>query len=315
MLITDAPPHGRQFYAAGDARFRDDSYPEAHPEGLTARSVMEAVKSKDIDLLLGHVIPEATRKMEEVFQAEWEALRKDDTERQMRPGVCIVDREAETANLDGFRIVFVLDESGSMSGDPWKGVVDALRTFVAQRQADTQSTCVDIMTVVQFNTKARPTLGWTAVGSYTLPAELGMAGGSTLFNPALEFARAQLDASNATHASLTPMIVFMSDGDSCPSDQANAVATACAIKSSYSNLELRTIGFGSECTAGSAGGNQLKGIADAGGGKFCSAADAATLKEQFKDIARGSTVADRLIIVVGQKIAEMVSTQVMFEHL
>lgn len=100
-------------------------------------------------------------------------------------------------------LIFCLDESGSMSGGPWEELLVALQAFLRVR-IDAGS--ADIVSVVQFDDKARQTLSCESLGA-ALATNFILRGGGTNFKPAIGL------ATQAAAAQALPcMVIFMSDG-------------------------------------------------------------------------------------------------------
>ena len=103
-----------------------------------------------------------------------------------------------------------LDIHGWQSGQPWKDLVEAVRSFLQLRQG---ANATDIVSVVLFNDGSR--FVCTAMPLTDCLARLGellqMHGGGTKFGPALSCAHGVI-AKALQQAEYSPLLIFMSDG-------------------------------------------------------------------------------------------------------
>ena len=106
-------------------------------------------------------------------------------------------------------VIFVLDESGSMGGSPWKSLMDAYQAFLKKRMGD-QGGEGDMVSIVLFHSTAR------IVGPIIQPIEAA----PNYINPLLQgtcFQPAMLEAEKClavTPSNKSPVVLFMSDGGS-----------------------------------------------------------------------------------------------------
>jgi hypothetical protein len=169
LLVTDAPPHGREFYS--DRASVVDAYPGGVP-GLTTTSVMEELVRADVELLFCHVNKPATEQAERVLADTYNAVRAASAssrpDRRMLQGIDLrVETPGPAAPAGaggpaapgalGTHFVFVVDESGSMVGSNWAAVIAALISFKQTRLAAGGSgqgvlSTQDIVSVVKFGT-------------------------------------------------------------------------------------------------------------------------------------------------------------------
>lgn len=135
-------------------------------------------------------------------------------------------------------IVFCLDESGSMTGQPWLDLVHAFSNFVQMRIGTGSSQ--DLVSVVQFDRRARATLSLGSLND-AQRLNLNMQGGGTCFKPALHYALHLLESGRRASGSLTPVLVFMSDG---MNEDGSCVENMGALHSQFPELQCHTIFFG-----------------------------------------------------------------------
>jgi len=224
--------------------------------------------------------------------------------------------DADKTELDaGFHIIFVLDESGSMSEQGrWGGLCTAYVDFLNRRVADQGAG--DVITVIQFDDSGRTICA--AVPIAQAPRNLSMRGNGTNFGAAL--AEAEHHVASAGAGGRSPVMIFMSDGDASPADDVmkrifdstKKPVVINGVTEERSELQVHVIAFG-------AGANTrpLEGIANACGanGKFHSAADNGMLSQTFKAIASGCSAMDGLINQFGQKISEQVANKLFLDYL
>ena len=116
-----------------------------------------------------------------------------------------------------YHVVFVLDESGSMEGQPWNSVVDAVKDFLNVRLlvgAD------DIISLITFNGSARIACQLIAIEDcHQQLSSLRFHGGGTRFAPALSRSQEVLIRGREQHPDHKPVLLFMSDGASCDGER------------------------------------------------------------------------------------------------
>ena len=114
-----------------------------------------------------------------------------------------------SARLSGqYHVVCCYDESGSMRGRPWADLQQAHQTCMGTLQ---QMTGVKV-SIVQFDSTARIVLELVdpKVAAQT---NLPFRGGGTYFKPSLELAWELLQIGLQQHSGVTPVLLFMSDGE------------------------------------------------------------------------------------------------------
>jgi len=168
-----------------------------------------------------------------------------------------------------FNVVFCLDESGSMKGQPWCDLCAAFTKFLEQRRGRS-----DVVSVVQFSSSARTTLSCVTV-EQALSATLDFQSGGTQFHPALLKARFFLENPSK---GMTPVLIFMSDGENGDGD-CDSVMQQLADASR--GLVVHTIFFG--CSHS----ERLQSMAAVVNGQYHGSVDGVKLQETFEDIARG----------------------------
>jgi len=315
LLLTDAPAHG-MVPTGSKGMTNVDKYSILHPDGLTAKSVIDSLIKKEIDLFICSFNPNATAVTEEILSNLY-MNHGDNTEQRQITSIPMVPakselvaahhhRKTDVLGTHGQHIVFVLDMSGSMCNS-WSGVVAAYNQYLARRiQSQNQS---DLVSVVQFDASA--TISVFKVPIEQAPHNLSYSGGGTLFFPA---ARSAFELASDTPRTNVPVVVFMSDGGT---HDASAAADTFAelnrnIRHSHgSDLELHVIAFGSQSST-----SQLQQIASSSrNGKLHTSADTAELSSIFVEIAGSSNVTEMLEAEIGKRISEAVSDRLSLEYI
>ncbi|CAF3956268.1 unnamed protein product, partial [Rotaria magnacalcarata] len=144
VLITDAPGHGRELN--DDA---SDRYPSG--TGHSVSSICDRLLQQDseIEFMFCCVNPAATLKMQRAFETYYNA-KKDQTGKEFKTIKLFGDQPIDSRL---FHFVFILDESGSMSGYGWNSLLRAYQSFLDRRRNDQGSD--DLFSVIQFQSTAR----------------------------------------------------------------------------------------------------------------------------------------------------------------
>jgi len=312
MLLTDAPSHS--MVPAGSANvINADTYSVRHPQGLTADSIVDTLMSKEIDLFLCSFNPRATAPTEEKL-SEMYLNHVDNTEEREITTIHMVEKQdcqspgSELSGGYGQHIVFVLDQSGSMSY-AWSGVVAAYQNYI-QRRTQNQNLS-DLISVIQFDSTSTITVQNESIGS--APTSLSFSGQGTSYSPAAKHA---YSVALGTPLSHVPVVVFMSDGQTGASDAAYAAQCFSSLNHEIQrqrehDLELHVIAFGSVDTA------QLKQIANSSPqGQLHTSADTAELSNIFVDIAKSSQDVSKILEAeIGRRISDAVSDKLSMEYI
>jgi hypothetical protein len=169
------------------------------------------MKSKQIDFMFCRIKHEYTKKMET-------QLRKcyNDASGDRGMELTTVDLfDASALEARQFHFIFVLDESGSMSGQRFADLQTAYRNFIEIRR--NSQGLSDFVSVVLFNNTAR-LLHPSPLPISSVPTTLPFRGGGTNFSAGLNAAIPMI-----SQCKNTPIMIFMSDGGdgSPPSVSAN----------------------------------------------------------------------------------------------
>ena len=309
ILFSDAPSHGLVApLFSNDSSY--DSYPTHHPSGLKLNDAISSLLAKDIDLYFCSFDPNSTNRTEIELANALQKHPENKSERGMTSIPMVPKGQHQTLDESmirgrGKHIIFVLDESGSMSGQ-WSGVVEAYRQYIEKRMQSQSDS--DTVSVVQFGSHSRITVANKSLSR--TPTILSFGGGGTRFHPAA------LDAcklARETPSSHTPSIIFMSDGGSGDAPAAAhefSVLNDLVIQTSGKDLELHVIAFGS-----GADNAQLQQIANASkAGKVYTSANVADLASLFVSIAANSNIATVLESEIAKRLSEAVSEKLSLEY-
>lgn len=221
--------------------------------------------------------------------------------------VSVVEQNVDDSEVDAGRstaVVFVLDESGSMSGQPYEELRQAYRQYIQRRLYD--QGVGDRVSVVLFASRAQ--VLYENLPIENVSQELPYRSGGTAFSPAMDRACDLIgrcyQPANSIH------MIFMTDGGA--SDAGNAAATLQRTCTRYQRLKFTGLAVGSGASIGN-----IQTIAN-GAGKRGSAetiTNFADLKMKFVELARDSSATDTLYRKIGQTISEKVESKLMMDFL
>lgn len=217
VLLTDSAPHGSALH---DSKVGDD-----HADDPISRfhAVIDAMAAAKVELVVGQLQKGRLEMFHTLANQRW----RDKTKKALPPIVTVADPPGTApaggagapSPTDGMppgcrhlHCVFVLDRSGSMSGE-WPSVRAAYTQYISTRLHVFQSVA-DLVTVILFDDTV-VTIGAPATKIRDMPAASTWpdANGGTLYRPGLTAAMASLRDTPATHL---PVLFFMTDGQ--PSD-------------------------------------------------------------------------------------------------
>jgi len=204
------------------------------------------------------------------------------------------------ATEKGVHIIFCLDESGSMSGSPWRELIGAFERFWKSRVEDQGPP--EYVSVVQFASSARTT--HQMIPLHGPPPTLDYRSGGTVFLPPVQQAES-LIRSHGPNQGYTSIVIFMSDGGSGDGPRAASVLQNLAT-SHPKRFASYTIGFGS----GASGTLEQMAFADGvQNRKNYRTSQVGNLGETFSKISQeiGESEASKLLV---QEITEEISQRV-----
>jgi hypothetical protein len=148
--------------------------------------------------------------------------------------------------------------------------------------------------------------GWRAQGTLVpidqVNTNLNFKGGGTNFDAALTGATQALAQ---TPRGVTPMIIFMSDGQG----GGTPVPTIQGFRRQYPGFVCHCVGLGNGIDMAT-----LKGMSDAGGGQT-RLTQMDTIATAFGEIAAGCAALDGMVAKFGEEIAKMVATRICLDHM
>jgi uncharacterized protein YegL len=302
VLITDGPAHGARFI--GSQRLKDD-----HPSASNdADDIVNALVCKKVELVMCHVNRTETDHFGRELRRMWNTAIDGNpgtlTNEEML-SIDLCDPNAPRSAVGGLHVVFVLDESGSMSG-AFSGVVGAYNQFLDIRKKSNQGRPTDRISVVTFESNA--VIRAQAEHVLTVATSIPFRGGGTDFGPAMQTALTILtnDLADADRRYLTPVLIFMSDGEG-----GSGVAQLQSIYAAHKSrgLQFHVMGFGG------ANPTSLKTHADAAHGKYYNTPDVTTLAAEFSNIANSVQGASGLTNAVAQRVGEAISNRLVLDHI
>lgn len=173
---------------------------------------------------------------------------------------------------DAYHFVCCYDESSSMRGQPWQELVEAHFALMQTLQHQ----LLTKVSIVQFDHRCRTVLEF---GDVTQAAQTNLVGrwGLTNFKPALGEALRLMRVGFRKCSSLTPVLLFMSDGDN---DDGDCIQTITNIQREFPALVFHAVIFGQSDS------QRLRGMVDAASsGNFHASINGVQLVETFSSIA------------------------------
>jgi hypothetical protein len=185
-----------------------------------------------------------------------------------------INQAALSSAVAKYHLVFCLDESRSMSGQPWQDLMAAVSAFIDKRiELCNANHCpaTDLVTVVNHASTARIVFQERPITSKP-QTSIDFRSGGNNFSVAFN---TTLPCILSTKADFTPCLIFMSDGG-C----GNGEKEMEKIRAQCPTLQVFVVGFGSGCDR-----NKLSNLAKLGGGAFFFGADGLQLKTEFEVIS------------------------------
>ena len=295
ILITDSPSHGTEF----TNNQLTDTYPNGSPNVPPVKTVMQKIRQMNIEFIFASILDQ-TKTMETKFSAEYNSKEDNKTMSVIR----LIDAKAIKDSQVRKHYIFLLDESGSMSGTPWNELTAAYNNFINLKEKS--QSIVDFVSVIKYDDTV--TRVCTRVSVENAKNKLGACrSGGTYFQPS--FVEAEKIISSETVAQ--PIIIFMSDG--CASDNPlDFIKTSLMTESNkLKGLKIHTIAFGSADTA------VLNNIASAGGtGSAKTASNGVQLATAFTKIATDeSKVLNEMVNMFAEYVGKEISTKLVLEYL
>ncbi|CAK4103689.1 unnamed protein product [Aphanomyces euteiches] len=169
--------------------------------------------------------------------------------------------------------IFVLDASGSMNGDPWIDLTEAVNGYLLDHVKMKGIDCGDLVSVVTFSSGAEISFEGKSLASM-LNTPIHFRDGGTNYDAGLRCVNEVLSRnSNSTHS---PVLLFFSDG--YPTAGYNGESIADLIVANH-NLESYVVGFGKASKV------CLKNLAKRLDGSYYKAVTSIDLFNTFKSIS------------------------------
>jgi len=213
----------------------------------------------------------------------------------------------DAVDSSSMHIVFCLDESGSMGGQPWNELISAVGKFWTTRSEE--QGLREYVSVVQFSNRAHTTVEHVPLQGRV--PNLLYHGGGTLFEPAVHQAKQLIDKWGGGQVA----VIFMSDGssgDSGAPSELSRIASQMGDK-----FSCYTVGFG-----GGADASVLKQMAFKQGKQCNDAYKSAQIGELgsafgniARDLGKDSPASQALVKEISDAIAQKVHNKICSEYL
>jgi Mg-chelatase subunit ChlD len=240
-------------------------------------------------------------KMQNAFQAYFQQ-KGESSEKAFSVVKLFTDTQVEVGS---FHFIFVLDESGSMTGQPWNDLVRAYQEFLNQRSNDQGGN--DIVSVIQFASGANIIYQCQPVHLATRSLTFHSVG--TVYLAGLQAAD-QVLSYDQTQTSI--VMIFMSDGGDGGSDP---LPTLRQMRERYvrRNFVCQTVAFGPYCQGGAE--QLLSNMATSTGGRLHKAISGMDLIATFKSIAGDCNVSGTLIERFGEILSREINMKIAIDYL
>ncbi|GMF14471.1 unnamed protein product [Phytophthora lilii] len=217
--------------------------------------------------------------MDELLHSKfWTDIGWEDPCEEVDDGFAYIDGHkfecVHTVDSGKFHNVFVLDSSGSMSGQPWQNLLYACKDFGINRLKDGGEN--DLVSYITFDDQSQIHCEAASL-SEAVQMEIPYSGGGTCFEEGLCAASEILSRNNFEE--FKAVLVFFSDGR--PRDPKLGLTLARYIRSTYAKYDLKAyvVGFGYVNLP------VLERMAAEMGGEYRQVLDANELVTEFQQIA------------------------------
>ncbi|KAG7397438.1 hypothetical protein PHYBOEH_000717 [Phytophthora boehmeriae] len=173
-----------------------------------------------------------------------------------------------------FHNIFVLDSSGSMSGQPWQNLLCACNEFVLNRHQDGGAN--DLVSYITFDHRSYIRCEAQPLGD-TLQMVLPYSGGGTRFTEGLRAANEVLSRNKFEEFQV--VLIFFSDGRPCDIELAMTIAKHTRLSYAKYDVKSFVVGFGRMDLA------VLKRVAVEMGGEYRQVLDTDALKTELQRIS------------------------------
>lgn len=201
-------------------------------------------------------------------------------------GTCFMHSLLNTFSF--FTLAYLLDESGSMQGDPWVELMSATAAFVDRRCSSVLNNCGrdadDLVTIVAYATEGRVVSSSQLITSGS-HRDIQPRLKGTNFAEGLLAVKREMMLSAATFDTYQPILIFMSDGG-CR----NGETEMKDIKTTFPATKVFVIGFGAGCNT-----KKMGKMTEAGEGEYFFGADGQELLTQFECISERISGSDMVL--------------------
>jgi len=283
VVLTDAPAHGCE-----DNGLVSDHTMSPHAKEKYWKKVCKRLQDRRINLMFCSLNPKATAKTETVLQEVYDQAGSF----KLTRGVPLFQTASATQFI---HFVFVLDESGSMSGD-WNDLVTAYQACISARLTVAQSGTPDQVSIVRFGTGA--SAFQTAIPIADALLDMPYASKRST-NYAAGFTRAG-EALRETQQGYLPVLLFMTDG--APDGGKDGTQELNALRTEFPTMKTHVIGFRQ------AGNETLKTLARPG--TPIQASNASQLQAEFAKVgaaANATEISDRFADRLSKEIENKIS--------
>jgi len=174
-----------------------------------------------------------------------------------------------------FHMILALDDSGSMHGEPWDNLIDAVAALLGKRIAlclASHYTCEDVITIINHSHNCEVMCRARSIHDSPEKTSRFRSGGNN-FKIILDTCRQEFQ--NMDREDYVPVLLFMSDGGSNDGEPEMQSMVA-----EMPEIVVKTIGFSSGCDQA-----KMQRLADLGHGTYHYGEDAVSLKSEFQNIS------------------------------
>jgi uncharacterized protein YegL len=292
LLIADSPPHGRDYN--DDAK---DQLPQGAPGAPRIEDLVDEIRKKSMNFMFCPIRPQKTEKVQRLMLGRYDP--NDDHKMEV---VTLVEGSESGGRV---HFIFVLDESGSMSGQPWSELINAYGEFI-QRHGVEDQTEGDLVSLVTYQGDARTHFEAQPIAAVRAMGLPSMRGGGTDFSTGL--AHANQIMQRCSRLAAHQVVIFMSDGGDGRKGQSVGIITS--MRAQHPTFTLHSVAFG-----GGADTAELQSMATAGGGELKLALDRSSLYKGFREIAASKGASQEIIKCFGERLAKEIANKLFIDYL
>ena len=191
---------------------------------------MQKLLKNKIEFIFASILDQ-TKSMEYIFETNYNSI----AENKKMSVIRLIDANAVQSSKVKKHFIFLLDESGSMSGTPWNELGAAYNNFIDLKQKSQSS--FDYISVITYDHKVRRL--FTRESVMNAKNRIGNSNnGGTIFTPAFQEAEKIIKQENEAE----PIIIFMSDGGA--EDPTGYIASSLMNPYQRKGLKIYSVAFG-----------------------------------------------------------------------